>query len=71
MHKTTTTAALFSLLCGSAQAQWVKDGATADDIKRDQSNCDRKARADVSFQGPQPMRGAGAFAGARTANNMA
>jgi hypothetical protein len=70
MNRNVTAAALLFLLCGSAQAEWVKQGATADDIKRDQSECDLKARADTSFNGPQPMRGAGQFSGARSANNM-
>ena len=71
MYKTATTATLLFLLCGSAQAEWVKGGATADDIKRDHSECERKARADTAFYSPQPMRGAGQFGGARTANNTA
>ena len=71
MYKTAITSALLFLLCGSAQAVWVKEGATADDIKRDQSECERKARADTAYNSPQPMRGAGQFGGARTTNNMA
>mgnify|MGYP001388057991 CR=1 FL=1 len=70
MYKTATTAALLVLLCGSAQAAWVKEGATADDIKRDQSECDFKAKSDTSFNRPPPMRGAGPMSGARGANNM-
>jgi len=69
-HKTVTMAGLLFLLCGSAQAQWAKAGATADDLKRDQSECERKARADTSFNSPPPMRGSGAFSGARTSNTM-
>jgi hypothetical protein len=61
---------LMCLFCVSAQAMWVKEGATAEDLKRDQSECERKARADTAFNSPQPMRGAGAFSGPRASNTM-
>jgi hypothetical protein len=67
-----TTAAILGLLClfaGGAQAEWLKDGATAEDLKRDQSECERKASADTSFN--QQRRGAGAGSGPRVSNTMA
>ena len=59
---------LLCFLCGSAQGAWIKEGATAEDLKRDQSECERKARADTSFS--QPSRGPGASSGPRVANTM-
>ena len=53
-----------------AQAAWVKDGASAEDLKRDQSACERKARADTSFNSPQPARRAGAMSGQGASNTM-
>ena len=70
-HRAATIGGLLLMLCGGAQAQWVKEGASAEDLKRDQSECERKARADTSFNSPPPMRGSGAFSGARTTNTMA
>ena len=52
-----SAAILGFLSCVSAHAMWVKEGATAEDLKRDQSECERKASADTSFN--QPRRGAG------------
>jgi hypothetical protein len=62
---------LLCLCCASAQAAWVKDGATAKDLKRDQSECERKARADTAFYNPPPMGGAGVRSSQRGANNAA
>ena len=70
MTRTALIAAALCLFCVSAQAAWVKEGATAEDLKRDQSECERKARADTSFNSPQPSRGAGAFSGPRASNTM-
>lgn len=64
------TALILGLLCcASAQAMWVREGATAEDLKRDQSECERKASADTSFN--QQRRGAGASSGPGVANTMA
>ena len=71
MNKAAAMTVLLILLCGSAQAMWAKEGATAADIKRDQSECERKARADTAFNSPNPMQGSGPFSGARSANTMA
>ena len=68
MRAFAATAGLLCLLCASAQAEWVKEGAAAEDLKRDQSECERKAAADTSFN--QPRRGAGAQSGPRVANTM-
>ena len=57
------------LWCASAHAEWVKESSTAEDLKRDQSECERKASADTSFN--QPRRGAGASSGPRVSNTMA
>jgi len=65
------SAAILGLLCCfclSAHAEWVKQGATAEDLKRDQSECERKASADTAFS--QPRRGPGAGSGPRVANTM-
>jgi hypothetical protein len=65
------SAAILGMLClfsVSADAEWVKEGSTAEDLKRDQSECERKASADTSFN--QPRRGAGAGSGPRVANTM-
>ena len=59
------------LPCAGAQAGWIKEGATADDLKRDQLECERKARADTAFNSPQPGRGAGMSSGPRATNTMA
>jgi hypothetical protein len=64
-----SAAILGILFCVSAHAQWVKEGATAEDLKRDQSECERKASADTSFN--QPRRGAGSGTGPRVSNTMA
>ena len=69
MRKSAAILGLLCLFCVSAQAAWVKEGATAEDLKRDQSECERKASADTSFN--QPRRGAGAGGGPRVANTMA
>ena len=69
MRAFAATAGLLCLLCASAQAEWVKEGAAAEDLKRDQSECERKASADTSFN--QPRRGAGAGSGPRVSNTMA
>ena len=64
------SAAILGILsCVSAHAEWVKEGATAEDLKRDQSECERKASADTSFN--QPPRGAGSGTGPRVSNTMA
>jgi len=64
------SAAILGILsCVSAHAEWVKEGATAEDLKRDQSECERKASADTSFN--QPRRGAGSGTGPRVSNTMA
>ncbi len=62
---------MLCLFCASAHAAWLKEGASAEDLKRDQSECERKARADTAFNSPQPMRGAGPLSGTRGANTMA
>ena len=69
MRKSAAILGLLCLFCVSVHAAWVKDGATAEDLKRDQSECERKASADTSFN--QPRRGAGASSGPRVANTMA
>jgi len=71
MNKIVSILGVLCLFCVGAQAAWVKEGATAEDLKRDQSECERKARADTAFNSPQPMRGAGALSGARAGNTMA
>jgi hypothetical protein len=71
VKKTAPILFVLGLFCAGAQAAWVKEGATAEDLKRDQSECERKARADTAFNSPQPMRGAGPLSGTRSANNMA
>jgi hypothetical protein len=68
MRKSAAILGLACLFCGSAHGMWVKEGATAEDLKRDQSECERKASADTSFS--QPRRGAGAGSGPRVANTM-
>ena len=68
MTKSAAILGLLGFFCGSAQGMWVKEGATAEDLKRDQSECERKASADTSFS--QPRRGAGAGSGPRVANTM-
>jgi hypothetical protein len=49
---------------------WVKEGATGDDLKRDQSECEQKARADAVFYNPQPLRGAGRLSGVQPTDTM-
>ena len=64
------SAAILGILsCVSAHAEWVKEGATAEDLKRDQSKCERKASADTSFN--QPRRGASSGTGPLVSNTMA
>jgi len=69
MRKSAAIMGILCLSCVSAHAMWTKEGATAEDLKRDQSECERKASADTSFN--QPRRGAGAGSGPRVSNTMA
>ena len=69
MKKNAMILALLCLFSLGARGEWLKEGATADDLKRDQSECERKASADTSFN--QPRRGAGAGSGPRVSNTMA
>ena len=70
MNKSASILGVLCLFCVGAHAEWLKEGATAKDLQRDQSECERKARADTSFNSPPPGRGAGAFSGTRAANTM-
>jgi hypothetical protein len=69
VRKSAAIVGMLFLSCGSAHAEWVKEGSTTEDLKRDQSECERKASADKSFN--QPRRGAGAGTGPRVSNTMA
>ena len=71
MRRAALIAGLLLALCGNSQAAWVKDGAGEEDIRRDQSECERTARADTAYQFPRASGGAGPLAGARSAGIMA
>jgi hypothetical protein len=69
MRKSAAILGMLCLSCVSAHAEWVKEGSATEDLKRDQSECERKASADTSFN--QPRRGASAGTGPRVSNTMA
>ena len=71
MYKTARIAGLLLLLCGSAEAAWVKEGTSEADAKRDNSECKRNATADAAFNSPQPRPGLGPSTGTRAGNYSA
>lgn len=58
------------VLCAGAHAGWVKEGASPDDLKRDQSQCERKASSSAEFARVSPgspgTRAGGTLRGANT-----